>query len=131
MSLAISSALPIIAPWEWAPGGAWGCLAGGGSGRAGGARKGGGEAWAPLTDLALTLALMEAVRAELGDGWIFSPSWDGAELAFMAREKADRHSVRIGLLEPRDYHKPLRALAQDIATFVKAQRAGGGTWRKG
>ena len=95
---------------------------------------------APLTDLALTLALMEAVRAELGERWIFSLSWDGAALAFMARERGNRHSVRAGLLEPRDYHKPLRDLAQDIATFVKAQGGGsgaggrgggGGDWRKG
>ncbi|MDP1910698.1 MAG: hypothetical protein Q8K85_20550, partial [Hyphomicrobium sp.] len=79
-----------------------------------------------MTDLALTLALMEAVRAELGDGWIFSLSWDGAELAFMARAKGNQHSVRAGLLEPRDYHKPLRALAREIATFVKVQNGGAG-----
>ena len=81
---------------------------------------------ASLTGLAPTLALMEAVRAELGDGWIFSLSWDGAELAFMAREKANRHSIRVGLLEPGDYGKPLGALAQDIAAFVRAQGGGSG-----
>ncbi|MFO1083161.1 MAG: hypothetical protein U1E21_01235 [Reyranellaceae bacterium] len=42
----------------------------------------------------------------------------------MAREKANRHSIRVGLLEPGDYGKPLGALAQDIAAFVRAQGGG-------
>jgi hypothetical protein len=75
----------------------------------------------PVTDLALVLALMEAVRVELGDGWIFSLSWDGAHLAFMARERGRQHSYRAGVLEPLDYRKPLTTLAKDIAAFVKTQ----------
>lgn len=69
-------------------------------------------------DLATTRDLMEAVRAEMGDRWIVSLSWNGQDMNMLVRH-VGRHVGHIVTFEPQDFAKPVDVLARDVGEYVR------------